>query len=69
MYIVLVCHHDGIATLNFEEFESIFDYEADAAGWISVERRKNEMYTVAGNKQELDFKIWDNIFPEKLFSQ
>jgi hypothetical protein len=68
VFVVLVCNDDGIVCLSYSELKRLLDQEFDEMEWLSVSRRKREMYTVAGSNGSLDFKIGAKEFPGKLFS-
>jgi hypothetical protein len=68
VYVVLVCNDDGIVCLSYAELKQLLDEEFGEMEWLSVSRRKREMYTVAGSNGTLGFKIGANEFPSKLFS-
>jgi len=53
VFIVFVCHKDGMVTLSLEEVtETIASRESEQA-WIRIDRRKNEWYSVNGGAAEL----------------
>lgn len=60
-FLMLVCNDDGVVVLNFDEVKQILK-EAQDVEWISVVRRKREMYAVAGSDGKLDFKVGKNDF-------
>ena len=67
VFLVLVCNDDGIVCLNYSELKQILDNQHEPIEWISAARHKREMYLVKGSTGELDFKIGQSDFPEKLF--
>lgn len=67
VYLLLVCNDDGVVCLSFDELKQILDNQHQPIEWISAHRRQREMYTVKGSDGELDFKIGQNAFPNKLF--
>jgi hypothetical protein len=69
VFLLLVCHNDGIVALSFEELKAILNESHDEIEWISVSRRKREMYSVSGSDGELKFKIGRSDFPSKLFQK
>jgi hypothetical protein len=68
IFLLLVCNDDGVVCLNYSELKQILDNQHDPIEWISATRHKREMYTVKGSNGELDFKIGQNDFPEKVFA-
>lgn len=66
--IALVCGRDGIATLTFAEFKFVLGETLRDAGWISVSRKKAEMYAVKGSCGELSHKVADNDASRKILS-
>ncbi|MGD0139774.1 MAG: hypothetical protein ABSD28_12925, partial [Tepidisphaeraceae bacterium] len=67
VFLVLVCNDDGVVCLSYSELKEILDNQHDPIEWISATRHKREMYSVKGSNGELDFKIGQNDFPEKIF--
>lgn len=64
--VVLVCGKDGIAALTFVEFKRVLGLQFDDVGWITVSRRKAEMYGIKGSAGELTHKVADNEGPSKI---
>jgi len=67
VFLLLVCNDDGIVCLSYSELKKLLDNQLDPIEWISATRHKRQMYAVKGSNGELDFKIGQNDFPEKLF--
>ena len=67
VFLLLVCNDDGSVCLSYAELKRILDNQHDPIEWISATRRPREMYAVKGSNGELDFKIGQNDFPDKLF--
>jgi len=67
VFLLLVCNDDGVVCLSHEELRKLLDSQHAPIEWISVTRRKREMYAVKGSNGELDFKVGQREFPEKLF--
>ena len=67
VYLLLVCNDDGIVCLSYSELKQLLDNQHKPIEWISATRHKRQMYTVKGSDGELDFKIGQAEFPEKLF--
>jgi hypothetical protein len=67
VFVLLVCSDDGIVCLAYDELKEILDAEHGRVEWISVNRRRREMYSVKGSDGSLEFKIGQNDFPGKLF--
>jgi hypothetical protein len=53
--------------IGYLELKEILDNQHDPIEWISATRHKREMYSVKGSNGELNFKIGQNEFPEKIF--
>jgi hypothetical protein len=53
VFIVLVCHTDGMLTLTLEETTEILPTEESKQAWIRVDRKKSEWYSVNGGAAEL----------------
>ena len=66
VFLILVCNDDGVVCLSYSELKKILDNQHDPIEWISATRHKREMYSVKGSNGELDFKIGQNDFPEKI---
>jgi hypothetical protein len=56
VFIVLVCHTDGMLTLTLEETTEILVAGESEQAWIRVNRRKNEWYSINGGAAELQGK-------------
>ncbi len=56
VFIVFVCHDDGMVTLTLEEVTEILATGKSEQAWIRVDRRKNEWYGVTGGTAELSGK-------------
>jgi len=67
VFLLLVCHDDGIVTLSFEEIKQILDENYIEGEWISVSRNKRQMYSVKGSDGQLKLKVAREEFPQKLF--
>ena len=63
VFVVLVCHTDGMACLTIREVTSILAAGESDQAWIRVDRRRNEMYTVSGAACELSSKKPNGIDP------
>ena len=68
VFVTFVCGNDGIACLNFRELKQILDNQHDDVEWVSVSRGARKMYSVKGRDGALAFKLGNNEFPSKLFS-
>lgn len=69
VFILLVCHDDGVLVLNFDEFKNVVDFEYKNMEWISVARRSREKYSIKGSGGKLRHKIGANEFPYKLIGK
>lgn len=67
LFLLLVCNDDGVVCLSYSELKKILDSQHDPIEWISATRHKRQMYAIKGSNGELDFKVGQNDFPEKLF--
>jgi hypothetical protein len=67
VFLLLVCHDDGIVTLDFEEFKKILNEGHGEFEWISAARNRREMYSINGSDGKLEFKIGKDDFPRKIF--
>ncbi len=68
VFLILVCHNDGIVCLDFDEFNIVVDYVHKGGGRIRIQRNSREKYMVVGSGNELPKKIGDNEFPKKIFT-
>lgn len=68
LFLLLVCNDDGVVCLSYTELKKILDNQHNPIEWISATRHKREMYAVKGSNGELNFKVGQNDFPEKIFS-
>lgn len=69
VYIALICGKDGVACLSFQELKHLLDTVHDRHEWIRISRRPKEKYAVKGSDGKLLFKIGDNQFPTRLFTE
>ncbi|MCF7887764.1 MAG: hypothetical protein K9L76_00645 [Candidatus Omnitrophica bacterium] len=67
IYIVFVCHDDGIVCLSFDEFKKVLDHNHEDIEWVRIARNPRQKYSVSGKDGKLRFKIGENEFPKKLF--
>jgi hypothetical protein len=56
VFIVLVCHDDGMLTLTLDEVSQLLATGESEQAWIRVDRRRNESYSVNGGAEELQGK-------------
>ncbi|WP_316184959.1 MULTISPECIES: hypothetical protein [unclassified Bradyrhizobium] len=56
VFVVLVCHKDGMVTLSLNEITGILMAGESEQAWIRVNRRKNEWYGINGGAAELEGK-------------
>lgn len=67
VYIVLICHDDGICCLNWQEFNTVLSIQDNIyPKWIKAIRKINEKYSVFGSDGNLQHKIGISDFPDKL---
>lgn len=67
VFLVLVCGHDGIVTLNYDEVKQILDEVHDPVEWISASRTRHKEYTVKGSDGSLGRKISKRDFPKRIW--
>jgi hypothetical protein len=67
VFLLLVCNDDGVVCLSYAELKQLLDNQHGIIEWISATRYKREMYAIKGSNGELDFKVGQNDFPEKIF--
>lgn len=68
VFIALVCYLDGVVILNYKELKIILDEVHEGHEWISVARKKNEMYTLCASDGKLGFKVSKTSCPDKVFA-
>ncbi|MCS5707337.1 hypothetical protein CC99x_000315 [Candidatus Berkiella cookevillensis] len=68
LLLILVCHHDGIVILNFDEIKQILDNVHEEIEWVSVARTRGKMYTINGSNGKLQLKVARNDFHGKIFT-
>ena len=68
VFVVFVCHTDGIVALSFEELKVILDHEHEEWEWVAIQRRPRQKYTVSGSDGALPYKIGESDFPAKIFA-
>ncbi len=69
VFVVFVCHTDGIVCLRGAEFASLVSRGRKYAEWVRISRRPRGRYTVAGKQGLLKSKIGNSEFPAKLFGR
>jgi hypothetical protein len=69
VFVLLVCHDDGIVALSFDELKRVLDEDHGPTEWISASRTKRTMYAIAGSNGKLDFKVGKHDFPAKIFAK
>jgi len=67
VFVILVCHDDGVVVLTFEEFQQIVKVEEAAVQWISAARNRKQMYLIKGSDGKLAFKIGKDELGKKMF--
>lgn len=68
VFLLLVCHDDGIAALSFDEVKKLLKEVRRGGEWISVARGKRQMCTIRGSAGKLEYKIGHIEFPAKIFA-
>gem|GEM_PF-4010009 len=61
---VFICDGDGFCSLKVQELLKLLD---NKSGWISIRRRFNEQYLVAGQIGHLNNKVSRNRWPQILY--
>ncbi|CZO82820.1 MULTISPECIES: hypothetical protein [Legionella] len=69
VFIILVCHKDGIVALDWNSLKTILDNEHKEVEWIAVSRGKNKMYSITGSDGILNFKVSKSDFPQKIIEK
>ena len=63
MFLILVAGNDGIASINYATLKEILDENFDEDEWISLSRKSNQSYRVAGSNGRLKTTLAKNTFP------
>ena len=66
VFLLLVCHDDGIAAINFDELKQILNEGHGLFEWVSVARNRREMYLIKGSDGRLEFKVSQKGFSERI---
>lgn len=67
--IILICNDDGIVALTHAELKQVLNEDYKQAEWVSVTRRKREMYLVKGSDGKLSCKVGESEYLQKIFGQ
>lgn len=63
MFLVLVAGDDGIASVNHSMLKEILDENFGEIEWVSLSRKPNQSYRIAGTDGRLDSTLAKNTFP------
>lgn len=66
VFLVLVCHSDGIVVLNYVELKVLLNDFHEGYEWVNLERNRRQEYAVSGSDGKLKWKIAKNEFPNKI---
>ena len=69
VFLVLVCGHDGVVALSYNELKKVLDEDHKEVEWLAIHRRVREKYKVTGSDGKLKYKIGENEFPIKVFKK
>ena len=67
LYLLLVCHDDGVVVLTFDELKQILNENYETVEWISATRNRRQMYSIKGSDGKLGFKVGRDEFLTKMF--
>lgn len=56
VYIVLVCHLDGIVALSIDEISTVIEACASEQAWVRIDRSRGKLYRVSGSGGNLPYK-------------
>jgi hypothetical protein len=56
-FVVFVCGHDGIVTLEVRTLHEIVAFDDSEHAWLRIERPPRSQYGVSGNRAELPNKV------------
>ena len=63
MFLVLIAGSDGIASINYSSLKEVLDDNFADVEWISLSRKHNQSYRVAGSDGRLNSTLPKNTFP------
>jgi len=63
VFLVLTAGDDGIASINYSTLKEILDENYDEVEWVSLSRRPNQSYRIAGTDGRLKSTLAKNTFP------
>ena len=63
MFLVLIAGDDGIASINHSILKEILDENYDEVEWVSLSRKPNQSYRIAGTDGRLKSTLAKNTFP------
>ena len=63
MFLVLIAGDDGIACVNHSMLKEILDEHFGEIEWVSLSRKPNQSYRIAGTDGKLDSTLAKNTFP------
>jgi len=66
MFLVLVPGDDGIASINYSMLKEILDENYEEVEWVSLSRKPNQSYRIAGSNGKLRTTLAKNTFPNLL---
>lgn len=68
VFVIFVCHDNGIACLSYKEFKLLLDENHGRIEWVSIYRGPREKYEVNGQDGKLPNKIGDSDYPTKILN-
>jgi len=63
VFLVLVPGDDGIASVNYSTLKEILDENYEEVEWVSLSRKPNQSYRIAGTDGRLESTLAKNTFP------
>lgn len=63
VFLVMVASNDGYACVDYAQLKQLLDDHFEEVEWISLSRKLNESYRVAGKDGKLDKPLARNSFP------
>ena len=64
IFLVLIAGDDGIACVNHSMLKEILDEHFREIEWVSLSRKTNQSYRIAGTDGKLDSALAKNTFPK-----
>lgn len=68
VFLIFVCDEDGYACIDYQDLRRILDEKFDDMEWVSLTRKPNSYYRIAGTDGAHESPLPKNAFPGKILS-